>query len=216
MLLHQKSGSKDAQRHENGKWQIPAWCFFHAKSCVNTAPALQTVDGRKEVHRCIYLIDQPYQPLADTVSCDFRANQSGWKKQEEHQAEQLGYYVSVYKMITEVFSFSGNQQIVGNPLHVSQNIENNKWCKKRNPVIYWQCQRTEGQIFANLRYPNVNNKICCNCKEQWFCSIIRNEFFYPVFQRQYILPSLPVFPHPFSNVPEDHDGLIQHLFQPVR
>lgn len=148
MLLHQQGGSEYAQGHQYGDRKVPAWCLFHAQGCVDAAPAFQTMDGRKEIHRRIHLIDQAYQLLTDAISSDFRANQCGRQKQEKSETEQLGDHISVDKMIAKAFSFPGNQQIIGDPLNISQNIENDKRGKERDLVINRQRQRMKGQMVS--------------------------------------------------------------------
>ena len=150
MLLHQQGGSKYTERHHYGDRKVPAWCLFHAQGCVNAAPAFQTMNGRKQIYRCIYLVDQTNQLITDAVPGDCRANQCSWKKQEKYQAEQLGDHITIDEMITERFSLPGNQQIVNDPLHISQNIENNKWRKEWNPIIHRQGQRMKCQMITQL------------------------------------------------------------------
>ena len=130
MLFNEESRSKYTQRHHDGNRKVPAWCFFHAKSRMYAAPAFQTVNGWKKIYRCINLINQTHQLLADSISCDFRTCQCSWPEKKENQTEHFGNSVTVHKSKTKRFPFSGNQQIIYNPLEKSQNIEDNKRWKK--------------------------------------------------------------------------------------
>ena len=107
---------------------------------MNAAPAFQTMNRWKKIHRGIHLINQADQLFTNTVSSDIRSYQCGRKQQEKSQTEQLGDHISVDKLITERLSFPGNQQIIDNPLYIGQKIEKDEWSKKWNPVIHRQSQ----------------------------------------------------------------------------
>ena len=59
-------------------------------------PAYQTMDGWKEIRRCIRCIDKTHQPAAEIMSCHFRSDIRGWKQYKEDTA---GLLLTTYPLL---------------------------------------------------------------------------------------------------------------------
>ena len=132
MLLNKQGRCKYAKRHHDRNQTIPLRHFLHGKSCVNRTPAFQTMDRRKQIYRCIHLINKAYQPFTKTGSIHLRPCKCRRIEQKKEEADDFCNNIANCKTITKFFSLSRNQYIINYPLGKCKHIKQNKWCHKRD------------------------------------------------------------------------------------
>lgn len=87
MLFGKLGGCTNQCCHHKRTSFVPARYLTALSYSDEAEPAYQTMDGWKEIRRCIRCIDKTHQPATEIMPCHFRSDIRGWKQYKEDTAD---------------------------------------------------------------------------------------------------------------------------------